>query len=306
MGNRNKLADPLPGPSPSSKLAPSMSIPHYAWAAGHGLVLLTSLYALLGVVTFKPHPYSYKLAYSGAVVSWGIVVYKSLGIPSLNMAYVRRALLDENVQYLLLALYWMTAEKPIPLTLVPFATFSLFHTLTFVRSLLPKAAAAANGAKKGDKPSAAADKKAAPAAGGPAAQLNKTLQTWIKKNYESAMLFVSYFEVIVIMGRVTLGAISFRNSLFTPLVFAHFLRLRYYLSPQTRQAFGYVSGQVDNAIAHPSVPDPVKKGLTIARDLVKRYSSSILQGQPTGAAPAAGAGAGAGAGAARAGPAAAQ
>ena len=32
--------------------------------------------------------------------------YKSLGIPSLNRAYVQRALLDENVQYLLLALYW--------------------------------------------------------------------------------------------------------------------------------------------------------------------------------------------------------
>lgn len=27
------------------------------------------------------------------------------------MAYVRRALLDENVQYLLLALYWMAGEN---------------------------------------------------------------------------------------------------------------------------------------------------------------------------------------------------
>ena len=32
--------------------------------------------------------------------------YKSLGIPQLNRAYVQRALLDENVQYLLLAVYW--------------------------------------------------------------------------------------------------------------------------------------------------------------------------------------------------------
>lgn len=66
---------------------------------------------------------------------------------------------------------------------MPFATFSLFHTLTFVRSMLPKAPAGANGAKKGDKPgtTAGADKKATAgaspaAAGGPAAQLNKTLQ----------------------------------------------------------------------------------------------------------------------------------
>lgn len=43
-----------------------MSIPHYAWAAGHGLVLLTSIYALLGIVTRSPHPYAYRLAYLGA------------------------------------------------------------------------------------------------------------------------------------------------------------------------------------------------------------------------------------------------
>ena len=32
--------------------------------------------------------------------------YKSLGTPQVNRAYLQRALLDENVQYLLLALYW--------------------------------------------------------------------------------------------------------------------------------------------------------------------------------------------------------
>lgn len=81
-----------------------------------------------------------------------------------------------------------------------------------MRSLLPKSPAApapGAGAKKsaeGAKP-AVAD-KAAQQAGGAAAQVNKQLQVWIKKNYETAMLFVSYFEVVVIMGRVILGAVS--------------------------------------------------------------------------------------------------
>jgi hypothetical protein len=109
------------------------------------------------------------------------------------------------------------------LTLIPFATFSLFHTLTFVRSLLPKSPATPGtgaGAKKsaeGPKPAAtaAAADKAAQQAGGAAAQLNKQLQVWIKKNYETAMLFVSYFEVVVIMGRVILGAISYVSSMRT-------------------------------------------------------------------------------------------
>ena len=32
--------------------------------------------------------------------------YKSLGTPQASKAWLKRALLDENVQYLLLALYW--------------------------------------------------------------------------------------------------------------------------------------------------------------------------------------------------------
>ena len=52
-------------------------------------------------------------------------------------------------------------------------------------------------------------------------------------------------------------------------MFAMFLRLRYYQSAQTRSAFGYVSKQVDAVSAHPSCPDPVKKGLNTARDLVR-------------------------------------
>jgi hypothetical protein len=35
-------------------------------------------------------------------------VYKSLGAPSLSRAYLSRAMLDENVQYLILALFWLT------------------------------------------------------------------------------------------------------------------------------------------------------------------------------------------------------
>ena len=38
--------------------------------------------------------------------------YKSLGAPQVNRAYLQRALLDENVQYLLLALYWFLQVSP--------------------------------------------------------------------------------------------------------------------------------------------------------------------------------------------------
>jgi hypothetical protein len=46
------------------------------------------------------------------LVSYAIVVVKSLGQPALNQAWLQRALKDENVQYALLALYW-AVSKPV-------------------------------------------------------------------------------------------------------------------------------------------------------------------------------------------------
>jgi hypothetical protein len=99
-------------------------------------------------------------AYFGALLSYSIVVYKSLGVPSMNniTPYMQRALMDDNVQYALLAMYW-AISKPVycafddflelrwirpadvdsTVSLIPFATFSLFHVLTFIRTnILPK------------------------------------------------------------------------------------------------------------------------------------------------------------------------
>ena len=56
--------------------------------------------------------------------------------------------------------------------------------------------------------------------------------------------------------------------LMSPLFFAQFLRLRYYMSPQTRAAFSYVSAQIDTITAHPSCPGVVRTGMNVARDLV--------------------------------------
>ncbi|GAA5976697.1 hypothetical protein JCM21900_000275 [Sporobolomyces salmonicolor] len=266
-----------------------VSYPHYAWAVGHALVLVGTVYTLLGLVTFSGRSKSYYLAYAGAIVSWGIVVYKSLGVPQPNRAYIQRALLDENVQYLLLALYWFM-QKPIYVTLVPFATFSLFHTLTFLRTtVLPKVPSSPpSQSSSSSAASSAASSSQSPASAG--ARLSKLIQTWVKAHYEQAMLFVAFVEVVVVSGRILLGAITFQNSLLSPLIFGHFLRLRYYLSPPTRQAFSWVSGQLDHyVVKNPNCPAVVKKVVVGGKELIVRYSESILQVQQPGGAPAAGA-----------------
>ena len=70
------------------------------------------------------------------------------------------------------------------MTLIPYITFSLFHLLTFTRTtILPSMVPAARNA----------DGTSSPAGG----DLSKSIQTWVKQNYDLAMRFVSYSEVII-------------------------------------------------------------------------------------------------------------
>ena len=97
-----------------------------AWSLGHTLVVLASAYEIVKILTFSSAPRAHSIALFGALISWGIVVFKAQGVPQISKAYLQRLLLDENAQYLLLVVYWLTS-KPIGMTILPFATFSIFH-----------------------------------------------------------------------------------------------------------------------------------------------------------------------------------
>lgn len=223
----------------------------------------------------------YTATYLGAIISYCVVVYKSFGVPQLNKPYIQRALMDENVQYLFLAIYWFMS-KPIFVTLIPFVTFSLFHVLTFFRTtvipmVFPSASPAPGASQTGSAP--AAQPASAPA------KLAKFVQSWVKANYDPAMRFVAYAEVAIFV-RVLLGAVAFRNSLMAPLFYAHFLRLRFYMSSFTRAAFQHVKSVLDGYTQHQSCPPVVRKAYLTLTDLISRYASSVLSVQNQGNAPA--------------------
>jgi hypothetical protein len=80
--------------------------PHYLWAFGHLTVLLNAAYIVVQTLLFRGTPnIPYRLLYIGALLSYSIVVFKSLGKPT-GLPWVRRAFVDENAQYALLAFYW--------------------------------------------------------------------------------------------------------------------------------------------------------------------------------------------------------
>ncbi|KZT06764.1 uncharacterized protein LAESUDRAFT_725525 [Laetiporus sulphureus 93-53] len=202
------------------------------------MLLVSSLRYFLAKVLFRGvSAWWYKTSFTGALLSYAIVCQKSLGTPQPTLAYINRAMIDENVQYLLLAFFWWTS-KPITLALVPYTIFSLFHALTFTRTtLMPRIFPQGPPATAGGTPTPH-----------PA---QKRLQMWVKANYDTAMRIVAYTE-LVIMLRVFLGALTFRNSLIAPIIFAHFLRARYHQSKFTQASIGQINSYVEAYVRKPT------------------------------------------------------
>lgn len=134
-------------------------------------------------------------------------------------------LVEENVQYFLMAVFWWRSTPMIgkgapwfttkasnrtrsiqneQLTfnafdsfviapLIPYAVFAFFNAINYTRtSILPAIF-----------PAGSTDPKASQAAG-----LSRKIQTWSEKNHGPAMAFVAYVEVIGVMGSLILGAIT--------------------------------------------------------------------------------------------------
>ncbi|KAI0735412.1 hypothetical protein C8Q76DRAFT_281765 [Earliella scabrosa] len=247
---------------------------HYLWAAGHFILLLCSLRFFLAKLMFKAvSSFWYRASFTGALVSYAIVCQKSLGVPQPNAAWIRRALLDENVQYFLLAFFWWSS-RPVTLALLPYAIFSLFHALTFTRTtLMPQFLPPGPPPQQGAAPTPH--------------PLAKKLQVWVKANYDNAMRAVAFTE-IAIMIRVVLGALTFRTSLISPVLYVHFLRQRWYQSKFTREAFAHVHGRISAFVNSPGKPPVLAQVYNQAAGLASRFAGSSL-GAPNGAAAGAGA-----------------
>lgn len=248
---------------------------HYLWAGGHFILLLASFKIFLSTVTFgSPSAWWYKLSLVGALLSYAIVCQKSLGVPQPNAAFLRKAMMDENVQYFILAIFWFTS-KPVTVALIPYAIFSLFHALTFTRTtlmpqFLPPGPPAAAGGTPTPPP------------------LAKKLQVWVKANYDRAMSLVAFAEILIFV-RVLLGAVTFQNSLLTPLFYAHFLRQRYYQSAFTRHALSTSEKKFEETIIkRPGVPPAVGGVYDKIKGVIQGWSGGVLQqnGAAAGAGPA--------------------
>lgn len=93
-------------------------------------------------------------------------------------------------------------------------------------------------------------------------------------NYDTAMRAVAFTEILILV-RVVLGALVFKNSLLSPIVFVHFLRQRYYQSAFTRDAFAVTDARINALITQQGNPT-LTNVWTQARGLITRWAGSNL------------------------------
>ncbi|KAG9303407.1 hypothetical protein G9A89_013733 [Geosiphon pyriformis] len=196
------------------------------------------------------------------MLSYSVVVYKLYGIPQLDREYFQRLNTDENLFYLGLAVCWWF-NPPILVTPIPYATFSLFHLITYFRSniiptFVPEAAPLLINSN-------------APVSGNAKifVDLSKGLQNWVLKNYEGAMRSVSFAEVAIITSGLVAYIITWKIRLITLFFYLLFLRFRYHMNPFTKLAFKNVSERLDQVFLAPSAETRIPRYVKIAYRQIK-------------------------------------
>lgn len=262
------MAPPPPSSLPlGQRLAALAQTLQFAWFAGHVSLLLATLRYSLSYITFNSYSrwatFSYRVAFLSATVTYGIVVYKAYRarMRTGKQGGIFTLATDENVQYLIMALVWLFSRQ-IPLAVLPFAVYSVFHVLTYVRSnLLPTiqpapATSASPGAKP--KPSAASE----------------TIGKFVKEYYDGSMTLVAILEIFL-WFRVLGSALLFqRGSWILIVVYTVFFRARYAQSSFVQGAITQLTARLDAQLANQSTPPAARQVWGTFKNVVRQAADA--------------------------------
>lgn len=90
------------------------------------------------------------------------------------------------------------------------------------------------------------------------------------------MKAVAYIELFIFI-RVVLGALTLQTSLIAPIIYAHFLRQRYFQSAFTREALSVSTARVDALVRKPGNPPVLVNVWEKGQALVQRWAGVVLQ-----------------------------
>jgi hypothetical protein len=156
-----------------------------------------------------------------------------------------------------MAFAWLYS-KPVFFALFPFAVYSTFHFLTYLRTnIIPTLAPNAQP--------------------GIAEGINK----FVKANYDTSMHLVANLE-IMLWARVFLYALVFQNSWILLVVYTLFLRARFAQSVFVKDAMKGLELRGDALAVDARVPDGAKTAWGIAKTAVKKFGEVSDMGKMMG------------------------
>jgi len=261
----------MPPPPPASlplkdrllHLAQSLQ---FGWFVGHLTLLFCTLRYGLSYITFNYYSkwaqFSYRTAFIAAAATYGIVVYKAYRARARAGSRQQGGALalatDENVQYLAMALVWLFS-KQIPLAILPFSVYSIFHVATYTRTNLI--------------PTIQPPQTTAPASPGAKPvphKLGDTIGKFVKEYYDASMTLVAFLE-ITLWFRLVGGAITFAKGSWILLgIYTIFFRARYSQSSFVQGAFTRFTARIDATIANQSTPPAVRNAWETVKGLVRQ------------------------------------
>lgn len=151
-----------------------------------------------------------------------------------------------------MSLVWLFSRQ-IPLALLPFTVYSVFHVATYTRTNIiptispPKIAPAGPGSPASPKPANASP-------------IGNAIGKFVKEYYDASMMLVAGLE-IALWFRLLLSAITFTKGSWILLgIYTVFLRARFHQSAFVQNAFSHGSARVDSQVQNPNTPPVVRQG----------------------------------------------
>lgn len=164
-----------------------------------------------------------------------------------------------------MALVWLFSRQ-IPLALLPFTVYSVFHVATYTRTNLiptvqPPQSSPATGTSPGGRP-----KSNSP--------LVEQIGRFVKGNYDPAMMLVATLE-ISLWFRVLFSAIIFTKGSWILLgIYTVFLRARYSQNSFVQNAIAQASARVDALLAGQGTPAAIRPGWQTVKRLARQATDA--------------------------------
>ena len=162
----------------------------------------------------------------------------------------------------MISLVWLTARQ-VPLALLPFTVYSVFHVATYTRTNLiptlqpPKPVAAPTPASPNGTP-----KSTSPLANG--------IGKFVKEYYDASMMLVAGLEV-ALWFRLLLSAITFSKGSWILLgIYTIFLRARLHQSQFIQNVFSQGAAKVDQQVQNPNMPPALRSGWESAKGAARK------------------------------------